>query len=284
MIQVNNPIAECYYPSGEEDDGLIGQTTHLGIGAHQDDLEMLAIPGILAGYEHSDQAFTGVTVTDGRGAPRSGDYADLSDEEMWQVRLSEQRHAADIGRYLAQFQLNYGSAQVKSPQREEVITDLMSIIQACQPKIIYTHNLADKHDTHVAVSLSVIEALRRMGEDAQGITVYGSELWRGLDWLLDDQKVTLDVSSHPEWQAALLQAFTSQISGGKRYDLAAMGRKRANATYYQSHHTDQAELMVYAMDLTPLITDPRRSIEGFMDETIQSLAKDVHDRLQRLGG
>ncbi|QRN84337.1 PIG-L family deacetylase [Chloroflexota bacterium] len=283
-MQLNNPLAECYYPSGNKNDSRLHQTTHLGIGAHQDDLEMLAIPGILAGYEHSDQAFTGVTVTDGRGAPRSGDYADLSDEEMWHVRLEEQRHAANIGHYHAQFQLNYSSAQVKSPQREAVITDLMTIIQACQPQIIYTHNLADKHDTHVAVGLSVIEALRRMGEGSQGITVYGSELWRGLDWLLDDQKVGLDVSSHPEWQAALLQAFTSQIAGGKRYDLAAMGRKRANATYYQSHHTDQAELMVYAMDLTPLITDPKLSIEGFVDTAIQNLAKDVRDRLQRLGG
>ncbi len=160
----------------------------------------------------------------------------------------------------------------------------MTIIQACQPQIIYTHNLADKHDTHVAVGLSVIEALRRMGEGARGITVYGSELWRGLDWLPDAQKVALDVSSHPELQSVLLQAFTSQIAGGKRYDLAAMGRKRANATYYQSHHTDQAELMVYAMDLTPLITDPKLSIEGFVDKAIQNLAKDVRDRLQRLGG
>lgn len=283
MIQLNNPLAECYFPSGNHKDTLLANTTHLGIGAHQDDLEMLAIPGILAGYERSDQAFTGVTVTDGRGAPRSGDYADLSDEEMWQVRLDEQRHAADIGHYLAQFQLNYGSAQVKSTQREEIIADLMGIIQACQPEVIYTHNLADKHDTHVAVGLSVIEALRRMETEAQGIIVFGSELWRGLDWLLDDQKVALDVSGHPDWQAFLLQAFTSQIAGGKRYDLAAMGRKRANATYYQSHQTDQADLMVYAMDLTPLIREPKLSIEDFVDDTIQSLAKDVRERLQRLG-
>ncbi len=129
---------------------------------------MLAIPGILAGYEYSDQAFTGVTVTDGRGAPRSGDYADLSDEELWHVRLEEQRHAAVIGHYHAQFQLNYSSAQVKSPQREAVIADLMIIIQACQPQIIYTHNLADKHDTHVAVGLSVIEALTPDGRRCSG--------------------------------------------------------------------------------------------------------------------
>ena len=281
MVPLNNPLSECYFPSGGGSDTLLAQTTHLGIGAHQDDLEMLAIHGILAGYEHHNQSFTGVTVTDGRGSPRTGDYADLSDEEMWQVRLDEQRHAADIGHYIAQFQLNYTSAQVKYPRRENVIADLMTIIQTCQPEIIYTHNLADKHDTHVAVALSVIEALRRMGEKAQGITVYGGEIWRGLDWLPDDHKVALDVSGHADLQEALLLAFPSQIAGGKRYDRAGMGRRRANATFYQSHQTDQAKLVVYAMDLTPLITHPDLEISDYIDGFIQDFSVDVTNRLSR---
>jgi len=281
MVKLLNPLAECYIPSGEDCDAVLGQTTHLGIGAHQDDLEMLAIHGILAGYEHHDKSFTGVTVTDGRGSPRTGEFADFSDEEMWQVRLGEQRHAADIGRYNAQFQLNYTSAQVKYPRRDNVIGDLMSIIQACQPGIIYTHNLADKHDTHVAVALSVIEALRQLGQTAQGITFYGCEIWRGLDWLPDDRKVALDVSSHPDLQEALLLAFPSQVAGGKRYYRAGIGRRRANATFYQSHQTDQAELMVYAMDLRPLISDPELDISDFMDGFLQDLSNDVSSRLNR---
>lgn len=281
MVQMKNPLAECYFPSGEGTDAQLSRTTHLGIGAHQDDLEMLAIHGILAGYEHLDQTFTGVTVTDGRGAPRSGDYADLSDEEMWQVRLGEQRNAADIGRYNAQFQLNYTSAQVKFPHREDVISDLKAIIQACRPGFIYTHNLADKHDTHVAVALSVIEALRQMGTKAQGITVYGCEIWRDLDWLPDEKKVALDVSSHTGLQMALLQAFTSQIAGGKRYDLAAMGRRRANATFFQSHQTDQTELMVFAMDLTPLIEQPTLEITDYLAGFVQEFSNDASHRLTK---
>jgi LmbE family N-acetylglucosaminyl deacetylase len=285
MIQLNNPLAECYFPSGADDDARLSKTTHLGIGAHQDDLEILAIHGILAGFDHENQSFTGVTVTDGRGSPRTGEFANYSNDEMWQVRLKEQRQAADIGHYLAQFQLNYPSAQVKAPRREEVIADLMNIIQACQPKIIYTHNLADKHDTHIAVVLSVIEALRRLGSEAAEITLHGSEIWRGLDWLPANLKVALDVSGHPEMQLELLQAFRSQIAGGKRYDLATMGRRQANATYYQSHFTDQAAMMTYAMDLTPLIKNPQLDVGEYTDKLVQSLAKDVQDRLGRvLGG
>jgi hypothetical protein len=148
--------------------------------------------------------------------------------------------------------------------------------------VIYTHNLADKHDTHVAVALSVIEALRRMGSAAEGIRLLGAEVWRGLDWLTEDRKIALDVSPHPDLQEALLQAFPSQIVGGKRYDQATLGRRRANATYFQSHHTDQADLMTYAMDLTPLVAQPDLDIAAFIDAAIQGLAKDVHSRIERL--
>lgn len=282
MVKLNHPQAECYFPTKTGSDSALSRTTHLGIGAHQDDLEMLAIEGILAGFERDDKAFTGVTVTDGRGAPRSGEYADLSDDELWLIRIAEQKQAADTGRYNAQFLLNYSSKDVKSANREAVIEDLIAIIRACQPEVIYTHNLADKHDTHVAVALSVIEALRRMGPDADTIQLFGAEVWRGLDWLLEDQKVALDVSGQPDLQVALLQAFTSQVAGGKRYDLATMGRRRANATYYQSHHTDQAELMTYAMDLTPLVRQPELDIAAYADAAIQSLAEDVRSRIQRL--
>jgi LmbE family N-acetylglucosaminyl deacetylase len=282
MIKLNHPQAEVYFPSPSGEGDQLARTTHLGIGAHQDDLEIFAIQGILAGLDNNEKAFTGVTVTDGRGAPRSGDYAGLSDDDLWLIRNAEQKEAADIGQYNAQFLLNHSSADVKSGDREAVIEDLIAIISACQPEVIYTHNLADKHDTHVAVALSVIEALRRMGSAAEGIRLLGAEVWRGLDWLTEDRKIALDVSPHPDLQEALLQAFPSQIVGGKRYDQATLGRRRANATYFQSHHTDQADLMTYAMDLTPLVAQPDLDIAAFIDAAIQGLAKDVHSRIERL--
>jgi LmbE family N-acetylglucosaminyl deacetylase len=282
MIKLNHPQAEIYFPNPSAEEAQLARTTHLGIGAHQDDLEILAIQGILAGFDNEDKAFTGVTVTDGRGAPRSGDYADLSDDDLWLIRNAEQKEAADIGQYNAQFLLNHSSADVKTGNRESVIEDLIAIITTCQPEVIYTHNLADKHDTHVAVALSVIAALRWMGPAAEGIQLLGAEVWRGLDWLTADRKIALNVSAHPDLQEKLLQAFPSQIAGGKRYDQATLGRRRANATYFQSHHTDQADLVTYAMDLTPLITQTDLDIAAFIDAAIQSLAEDVRSRINLL--
>lgn len=281
MIEFFQPQAQLSFPDPTLSENL-PKTTHLGIGAHQDDLEMLAIHGILTAYDDPDTSFTGVTVTDGRGAPRSGDYADMSDDELWEIRREEQNEAARIGQYLAQISLNHPSQSVKSTDRQQVVDDLKSILQATQPQIIYTHNLADKHDTHVAVALAVIQACREAAYCPPDFKLCGCEVWRGLDWLPDDLKIAMDVSSHPNLQERLLSVFKSQIAGGKRYDLAAIGRWHANATFYQSHVTDQAERMIYAMDLTPLVRDPQQIISEFMDEVVQGLAKDIRDRLESL--
>jgi LmbE family N-acetylglucosaminyl deacetylase len=281
MLELFNPEAEVFFPDEIKTD--LAKTTHLGIGAHQDDLEIFAIHGILEAYNASQQFFSGVTVTDGRGAPRSGPYAGMSDDDLWKVRVQEQKKAALIGKYLAQILLNYPSKQIKTYPRDNLIKDLTSIFTAVSPKVIYTHNLADKHETHVAVALAVIEALRGLDPPIEGLKLYGCEVWRGLDWLPDEDKIAFDVSHHTNLQKALISVFKSQIAGGKRYDLATMGRRRANATYYHSHSTDTASQMVYAMDLTPLVDNPSMAIDRFIVSAIQSFADDVARRVNLLG-
>jgi hypothetical protein len=76
--------------------------------------------------------------------------------------------------------------------------------------------------------------------------------------------------------------YDSQISGGKRYDLATMGRRKANATYFASHGVDESTGLSYAMDLSPLIMDDKMDVNGFIRAQIQKFAQDVSDRLKRL--
>lgn len=282
MVKLLQPDSQIYFPEGPGNDLQLTKTTHLGVGAHQDDLEIFAIHGILEAIDDPNQHFTGVTVTDGRGAPRSGTYAEMSDDELWQIRMEEQKKAAEIGNYNAQFLLNYPSKTVKSQDARDVIEDLKRILAVTSPATIYTHNLADKHDTHVAVTLCLIQALWELNPPLNDIKLYGCEVWRDLDWLPDELKITLDASKHIDLQEELLKVFESQIAGGKRYDLATMGRRLANATYYQSHETDMATRMVYAMDLTPLVHNPEMDIQRFTIQSIQRFANDVRDRLERL--
>ncbi len=149
--------------------------------------------------------------------------------------------------------------------------------------MVYTHNLADKHDTHVAVALRVVEAIRGLPEAERPGQVYGCEVWRDLDWLIDADKVAFDVSAHENLQSTLLGVFDSQISGGKRYDLATMGRRRANATYYASHDTDVVTRMIFAMDLTPLVRDTGLDVQGYVQEFIERFGREVQRRILDFG-
>ncbi len=275
--------AEIFAPDGMPVDQALRRTTHMAISAHQDDIEIMAALPILECFQQADRWFTGVVVTDGRGAPRNGLYEHYSDEDMRTVRFKEQRKAAILGEYAAQVMLDYPSKVIKTGSHPQPVEDLAALLQVAQPKFVYTHNLADKHDTHVAVAMRVIAAIRSLPEAQRPQKLYGCEVWRDLDWLMDSDKVPFNVSEHENLQAALLGVFDSQIAGGKRYDLASMGRRRANATYFESHGVDVTTGMSYAMDLTPLVLDTGREISAFVQEFIQRFSQDVINRLQRMG-
>jgi hypothetical protein len=113
--------------------------------------------------------------------------------------------------------------------------------------------------------------------------VYGCEVWRDLDWMPDEDKQQLPVSAMPAVAAALLGVFDSQVSGGKRYDLATAGRRVANATYAASHAVDVETALTNAMDLTPLITNPSLSPADYVLGYIDKLKADVQGRMGKLG-
>ena len=242
------------------------RTSHLGIGAHQDDLEFMAFHGIATCYGQDDAWFSGITCTDGGGSARSGAFAHKTDAEIQTIRVNEQRRAAEIGQYSYVGQLGFTSAAIKDPAtRGKLVDQLEQYLICTQPEVIYTHNPADKHATHVAVFHAVIEALLRIPPYSRPKKVYGCEVWRDLDWLEPEDKIALDVSSYPELAEKLNACFTSQIAGGKDYGKAVIGRRRANATFYDSHSVDTLDQLWFAMDLTPLIEDNAPTVKAFVE-------------------
>jgi hypothetical protein len=132
--------------------------------------------------------------------------------------------------------------------------------------------------------LKVIEAVRQLPKSEQPEHLYGCEVWRDLDWMVDDDKVPFDCSAHENLQMALVGVFDSQICGGKRYDLATLGRRKAHATYFASHGTDATTGLSFGMDLTPLIADPAKDPGLFVQEYIHRFAQEVADRMGKLHG
>lgn len=281
-MQLFQSSSEIYVPDGLDPERALARTTHLGVGAHQDDLEIFAIHGILECFHQPEKWFTGVVVTDGAGSARDFEYASYTDEQMKAVRRVEQKKAAFVGEFAAQVLLDHPSALVKDKSARAVVDDLRSVLLASTPEVVYTHNLADKHDTHVAVVLRLLAALRELPPASRPRQVIGCEVWRDLDWLPDDRKVAMPVDRHENLQAALLGVFDSQIAGGKRYDLAALGRRKANATFSESHGVDKSTGIVWGVDLTPLVHQETADPAGFVEELLAAFQSDVLARLGRL--
>lgn len=255
------------------------RTTHLGIGAHPDDLEFMAFHGIWQCYQKSDQWFTGITVTNGRGSSRGNNYTHLSDEEFIQLRAEEQETAATLGQFSAMIQLEHESSLVKKNISPMLVNQLVDLITKTQPQIIYTHNLADKHLTHIGVAIATIKAIRLLPKNLQPQKLYGCEVWRSLDWLPDSEKIAHDISPAQNLMMKILATYQSQISGSKNYHEATLGRKIANAVYFEAHDIDTSSLQEFAMDLTPLIQN-NISITEFVLEKVEKFKNEIHEGLK----
>lgn len=268
---------EIFIPDNAPQERALARTTHLTVAAHQDDVEFMAFSPIAECFGREDLWFSAVIVTDGAGSPRSGIYADYTDERMKEVRIEEQKKAAHLGEYGFLALLGHPSREIKAGEgaAEE---ELVRLLRAARPRIVYTHNLADKHPTHVAAALRLIAALRTLAPGERPEKVYGCEVWRDLDWMCDEEKVLLDCSAHPNLARSLSGVFDSQIAGGKRYDLAAEGRRLAHATFSESHACDAYSALNYAMDLTPLMdenADVVSFISGYIDRFRAAVAEQI---------
>ncbi len=281
-MNLNKKEAQIFIPDQKPLDDAIKRTTHMAIAAHQDDIEIMAYEGISTCFGNDNQWFFGVVVTNGSGSAREGIYKEYTDDQMIEIRRKEQKKAAYIGEFGALALLEYTSKETKNPTDEIIVEELSRLIYFAKPETLYTHNLADKHDTHIGVATKVIKAIRKLDFKDRPKHLFGCEVWRDLDWMVDTEKVSFDVSPHPNIAQALVEVFDSQIIGGKRYDLATAGRRLANATYSTSHQVDQISAVTYAMDLTPLIVDDTLDISTYVTDYIERFKSDVKQRIEKM--
>ncbi len=281
-MKFSHPAADVFVPDARlAPEAALARTTHLCVAAHQDDIEIMAYHGIAECFGRTDQWFSGVVVTNGAGSPRSGIYGSYTDAQMQEVRRQEQRKAALVGEYSIQLQLAHPSSAVKERGNAAVQSDLATIFATAQAEVVYLHQPADKHDTHIGVLAHSLAALRRLPVAQRPQRVLGCEVWRDLDWLVDADKQVLDAGRFPNLAMALVGVFDSQITGGKRYDLATAGRRVAHATYHTSHATDQLQGITWAMDLTPLVHQPELSLAEYTLGYVERLKQDIAARLAK---
>jgi LmbE family N-acetylglucosaminyl deacetylase len=281
-LELLHTTASVYVPDGAEVAAALARTTHLVVGAHADDVEFMAWAPILDCRTSAEAWLTAVVVGDGRGSPRSGPYADVDDETMRRKRLDEQYAAARLGGYSAVICLDFASSLIRSPQEPTLRAQLAAVLRACCATEIYTHSPTDRHDTHVGVCLALVDALRTVEASGKPQRLLGCEVWGSLDWLTDDDKWVVDVSRGLDDMAPLMGVYASQIAGGKRYDMATTGRKRANATYLRSHQVDTAQACEYFVDMSELLRDESLSVRSLAQQWLRRFAHEIDTRLERL--
>jgi len=280
-LKFSRPQAEVFAPGGGDWPSSLASTTHLGIGAHPDDLEIMAYPGICACRGQKNLRFSGVVATDGAGSPRSGSSEKLSAPDLVKTRREEQKNAAVLGGYATILQLGYPSAEVRGSGRSSLTSDLFQILKAAKAKVLYLHNPADRHETHIAVLLASLAALRQLPSADRPAEIYGCEVWGDLDWVPTKQVVRLPCPAPADFGPSLLRVFRSQVNG-KRYDLAAAGRRRAQATFADAYAADQADEVVLALDLKPLVENSKLTLAEFVSSLTGEFQKQTLERIRRL--
>ena len=73
-------------------------------------------------------------------------------------------------------QLVYDSDAVKSPSAFDLKNDLKAILSATQPEVVYTHNPADKHDTHIGIVEAALQVMRELPREQRPKQVIGCEV------------------------------------------------------------------------------------------------------------
>jgi LmbE family N-acetylglucosaminyl deacetylase len=267
------PTAHIFLGEAFKDhQSALQHTTHLAIGAHPDDLEVMAGEGILHAQTELDDHFYGVICTSGAGSVQTDGAPPLSDSQLVVQRQQEQERAARLGQYVGLTMLSFTSDEIKTGWNQNLIEQLTVLIERARPRVVYTHNLFDKHQTHVAVAAHVIEVLRRQSWKPQRFL--GCEVWRGLDWLPDKQKVLLPIT-RPHLIGDLISCHASQTQGGKNYAEATIGRMAANATFFDAHVQDKVSHQLFAVDLLPLLENPAWSLQDFAQNQVNQLAQEI---------
>jgi LmbE family N-acetylglucosaminyl deacetylase len=274
------PGALVHVPDGTAPAAVLARTTDLAVVAHPDDLE-LALPGvILACRADPERSFTGVICTDGAGSVRP---EGMDPRDLVAVRAAEQRAAADMGAMGAVVLLGLASSTVGAPagdpQRDAFVSTLLEVAEACEPTTVHTHNPADAHRTHVVVATATIDALRRLPVHQRPARVVGWEGWRDLDWLPADLRITDDLTGQEYEALDLARCHASQLAA-KRYDLAAQGRRRANATFAEARRADEAGELAVAIDLSAVLDDDSEPAAVVLD-AIDQFRRDVSEGLGR---
>ena len=249
----------------------LSHATDIAIGAHPDDVEIMAGGIQLQDVEDKKPThWLSVIVTDGAASNSMlvGSSGSKTQQEKTAMRQQEQRDAAKLTG-VPVIQMKYPSAAVNDHMgaaKKAEAAEALSYIFAAAPNTerVYGHNPIDKHDTHLGV-LACQTAALRAAANPKLKHVYGMEVWGGLTGVepfLSMFPVSTDVLTKLH---DVLQCYQSQIEWqGRDYAKTTVARLEGHGGYVTNPHlSDPPAGMVIGLDITDLVKGPVTQLDDY---------------------
>jgi LmbE family N-acetylglucosaminyl deacetylase len=227
----------------------------------------VAFPGIMDSLASGGPRFTVINVTDGAGGIRAGEYANVGPTVVL-LRQEEEKRCAELGKYASAVLLSWPSKAVKK-YNKALVQELIEILRFCRPRRIFTHSVLDFHETHLAVTYHVVQALRVLRErDGWEFPVWGAEVWGGLSFLPPNfpDRESFDVSDGLDLAQQLLGAYPSQLASHDYRQ--CVQRWVSNACFENSHKETQKRAAFFVLNLLPLIQNPKLTLRQFVTDIV----------------
>jgi len=257
------------------------KTTHLAIGAHPDDIAIMAFHGIEECIGNPTNRFTGVIVGDGSCSLRVGTYASNTPKQMADIRQNEQLKEAKLGNYSHLYLLNTQPKEMRFPHLG-LYDHLYKILHDNQPETVYIHSPFCSHEHHLVAMYHSLAALREL--PVKPSRVYGCEVTVGHAMLPDNMLTPLPVRDFT-LARALISAHESQ-SGIRPYAEATIGRWISNSvTHSRLLKSDQYIKnpgVSLAVDLTSFVRNSTIPIEAVVEAILDEQNALISDRLKKV--
>ncbi len=256
---------------------VLQHATDVSVGAHQDDVEIMAGPMMLDTVKAPNKQWLSVIVTDGAASKSvlNGCATELSPKQLTDMRQLEQRKAAKLANAPV-IQLKYPSATVNGHMgvgKKNEAAYALGTLFAATPNVerVFGHNPLDKHPTHIAVFAAQTAALRA-AKPPKLEKAYGMEVWGGLTGLPESMLSVFEVGNdHLVKLQQIIEVFQSQILGqGRDYATGTIARIRGHGAYVSSPHLPNPPAgMVIGIDVTDFTRGQSHDMGGLAESLLQ---------------
>ena len=235
------------------------------ISPHPDD-DVLGAGGVMLEAAEKGRAVFSVTLTDGRGSPRTG--PPIADEDMVALRQEESMAALKVVGAAGGFYFLKQNPELEGEGGKRVEEDLRELFESLRPSEIFLPAPYERHRTHIRCTRLTLEALR----SSPGLrpSLWGYSLWGA--FFGGKKRVARDITPWISKKVEAVLAHTTQIAY-KNYQQGMLGKNNSEAIFWDSQEIQKATFVETFLDMTELLEHKDLSLEDFIRQDMEAFIR-----------